>query len=665
MNKSFIVKGIYGDGMVLQRNTTNCIFGTGEVYEDVTLTFRGATTLNKVDENGNWKITFDPGEAGGPFELALTCGDQTITYKDIYVGEVWLNSGQSNAQLPMDRMKFTYPEEYELPENPNLRMITVPIRWALDGEKDSVENPQWHAFAPDTIGPMAGTSYFFAKKLQAELGVPVGIINAAQGGSPISAWMDKKSLAELEHTEMFINQLEKYELPVNIEIDKKKEAQAAAEWNQKLNSSDLGQKEGWEKLSFDAAGKDWDDAVIPGYVDNGETAGYFWFRKEIELNAKQVQHFNERKTWLWFGTIIDSDVIWVNGVKVGETGYCYPPRRYVVPAGTLVEGKNTITVRVQKNNHFGKVTFYTEKPYYLFTDDVKIAPTAVRNVEQIQELTPADGVKIDLSGNWKMKAGCAVSDAPGQIFLEWIPTALYNGMLAPCFNYAIAGALWYQGESDSWHPDEYRGMLQKMIMLWREKFKYGKKDFPFVIMQLPNWSDGKGENYFANDIGWAQMRQEQLLVSEIMENTGIAITIDAGEWNDLHPEKKRTGGTRAAMEALRIGYGKPINVAPKAVFTSRKGENFVVQFDTGTAKLKTRVGLEVPGFYFLYENDGGMKMVEAKGTIISANEVQIPVPQVDGKFAEIRYLWADSPNPVNLYSTEGLPAQAFRAVIPE
>lgn len=665
MEKSFIVKGIYGNGMVLQRNTTNCIFGTGEVYEDITMTFRGMTTVNKVGENGNWKITFNPGEAGGPFELALTCGENSVVYKDVYVGEVWLNSGQSNAQLPMERMKFSYPEEFELPENPNLRMITIPIRWSLNEEKDSVENPQWLPANPQNLGGMSGTSYFFAKKLQEELGIPVGIINSAQGGSPIASWLDKKSLTELEHTQMFITQLEKYENPANIESDKKKEAENAAAWQEELNSSDLGQIEGWEKLPFEKAGKDWIDCVIPGYIDNGETAGYFWFKKEIELTAKQVKHFNEKKTWLWFGTIIDADTIWVNGVKVGETAYCYPPRRYVVPAGVLVEGKNTITVRVQKNNHFGKVTFYTEKPYYLFTEDVKICPTAIRNQEGFKDVVPADGEKIDLSGTWKMTTGCTVDDAPGQIFLEWIPTALYNGMLAPCFNYAIAGALWYQGESDAWHPDEYRGMLQKLIMLWREKFTYAKRDFPFVIMQLPNWSDGKGESYFSNDIGWAQMRQEQLLVTEIMENTGIAITIDAGEWNDLHPEKKRTGGTRAALEALRIGYGKSVNVAPKAIFTQRKGDNFIVQFETGSATLKTLSGNEISGFYFLYENENHMKMIEAKGVIISANEVQIPVPEVDGKFCEIRYLWADSPNPINLYSSEGLPAQAFRAVIPE
>lgn len=665
MKKPFVVKGIYGNGMVLQRNTTNCIFGTGEVYEDVILTFRGMTTLKKVDENGNWKITFEPGEAGGPFELELKCGEETVTFKDVYVGEVWLSSGQSNAQLPMDRMKFTYPEEYELPENPNIRIITVPIRWAFDGEKDSVENAQWKAASPDTIGTMAGTSYFFAKKLQQELGVPVGIINPAQGGSPITAWMDKKSLKDLANTEKFITQLETFENPVNIETQKKNEALAAAEWQKKLNSTDKGQSEGWEKLSFEAAGKNWNDCIIPGYIDNGETAGFFWFKKEIELNSNQVQHFNQKKTWLWFGTIVDADTIWVNGVKVGETGYCYPPRRYVVPAGTLVEGKNTITVRVQKNSHFGQINFYKEKPYFLFTDDVKICPTAIRNQEAFNEITPADGEKIDLSGNWKMKAGCTLEDAPGQLFLEWVPTALYNGMLSPCFNYAIAGALWYQGESDAWHPEDYKMMLKKMIMLWREKFKYGQKNFPFVIIQLPNWSDGKGESYFAEEIGWAQMRQQQLLVSEAMENVGLAITIDGGEWNDLHPEKKKTAGTRAALEALRIGYGKKYNIAPKAVFTKRNGDKFVVQFETGSAKLKVLTGKTIPGFYFVCESNNQTKKIESEGIIISDNEVQISVPETSEKLTEIRYLWADSPNPINLYSTDGLPAQPFCAVIPE
>lgn len=665
MSHKLVVKGIYADGMVLQRNATNCIFGTCKPDSEISLIFKGENSVSKSDSNGEWKIEFNPGEAGGPYQMEIRNGSDVVSFKDIYVGEVWLLSGQSNAQLPMERMKFSYPDEFELPENNNIRMITIPISWSFDGEKDSVENPVWVHASKENLGGMSGTGYFFAKKLSQELKVPVGIVNASQGGSPIASWIDKRSLLQLQNTEMFISQLEKYENLENVKAKQKEESEVHALWDNLVETTDEGIKGNWEKLPYSQIAAKWSDCTIPGDIDIEGSAGTVWFKKQVMLTQEQVKKFDSIKTWLWMGTIVDADKIWVNGVKVGETGYCYPPRRYVVPAGTLHEGENTITVRVLKNSHFGNIRFYTEKPYFLFTENVKICPTAVRHVEKFSELTPATGEKIALSGIWKKMTGTKVEDNGPQTFFEWIPTALYNSMLAPCFNYAVAGALWYQGESDVWHPDEYRGMLLKLIMLWREKFRYAVNDMPFVIMQLPNWSDGNGENYMSNDIGWAQMRQEELLVSEIAEKTGVAITIDAGEWNDLHPEKKRTGGTRAAIEALKIAYEKDMPSAPKAIFTERKGDHVVVQFEVGKEKLKTVTGNEIPGFYFLYSKDNEMKMIEAKGTIISDSEVSVPVPQVQGIFNEIRYLWADSPAPVNLYSTADLPAQAFRAILPE
>ena len=135
MKGTFKIKGIVGSGMVLQRNKINCIYGTAEVYSDVIMEFRGTTSITQSDEDGNWKIEFSPGEAGGPFEMSIKCDEHRVEFNDIYVGEVWVSSGQSNAQLPMERMKFSYPEEFMQPRNERIRMLTVPINWSLDGEK--------------------------------------------------------------------------------------------------------------------------------------------------------------------------------------------------------------------------------------------------------------------------------------------------------------------------------------------------------------------------------------------------------------------------------------------------------------------------------------------------------------------------------------------------
>ena len=119
MGKDLSVKGIYGSGMVLQRDKINCIYGTGDVFSDVIMSFRGVTSITQVDENGNWKFEFSPGEAGGPFQMVIKSDAQKIEFDDIYVGEVWLNAGGGNAALTMEEMKFSYPEEFYLPGNIN------------------------------------------------------------------------------------------------------------------------------------------------------------------------------------------------------------------------------------------------------------------------------------------------------------------------------------------------------------------------------------------------------------------------------------------------------------------------------------------------------------------------------------------------------------------
>lgn len=671
----FRVKGIYGSGMVLQRETTNCIFGCAPAGSSVELEFRGKNYCVKADSGENWKIEFESLKAGGPFELCLKNQDEKIVYSDVFVGEVWVNSGQSNAQLPMERMKFSYPEEFAASKNDNVRMITIPISWSFDGEQDTVENPAWICACPENIGQMSGTGYFFAKKLSEELKVPVGIVNASQGGSPISAWMSKKSLQELGKNE-YLTRLAIYENPENVKKKQDDVALSQSKWDVLINSTDLGQKEKWDQAEYSSIEKEWEDCSIPGEIDNKGTAGFVWIKKEIELTSEQVKHFDEKKGWIWFGTIVDADKIWINGKEVGITYYCYPPRRYEIPSGTLKTGKNTITVRLQKNSSYGKIRLYDEKPYYLFTQDVKIHPVAVRNVEiPLNGVISKgeNGVCIELSGTWKMKAGNAVENAPEGMFFEWCPTALYNAMLAPCFNYAVAGALWYQGESDAGHYGEYAEMLNKMIDLWHEKFVYAKKDMPFVVMQLPNWSDGWDEKSEAVFSDWALQREAQFKAVKNTENTALSVTIDAGEWNDLHPEKKKTGGTRAAIQALRIAYGKNYLPAPEYESYEQKGNEVIVKIDCFGSKLKACVvmnkaadlkksGKEVFGFSVLYK-DGDEKVTSVCAQLISDSEVKLVLPELKGELKEIRYLWSQNPAPVNLYSNEDLPVTPFRIIL--
>ena len=681
------VKGLTGSGMVLQRNKINCVYGTAESGADLVLEFRGENHAACADGNGCWKVEFNPGEAGGPFVMTVRSGESRIEFSDIFVGEVWLSSGQSNAQLPMERMKFSYPEEMVLPRNDKIRVITVPINWSLDGEKDEIVDVGWQSNAdegtkaegispgvkwlcasPETVGSISGLSYFFAKRLSSELDVPVGIINASQGGSPIASWMSRKSLEEMGDKGEYLKRIDEFVDPANAAAKQKDLAEKQSAWNDELYAAstepDFDSDEGWE------------DVRIPGNFPV-KKAGFFWFKKTISLTAAQVGHFNAHKTWLWMGTIVDADTAFVNGVQVGSTPYCYPPRRYPVPAGTLREGKNLIALRVQKNSSSGPMRFFTEKPYFLFTENAFVDPCVSRNLEVWEDFPcPNDAERIDLSGDWKMKADSQIRDCPEGMFFEWLPTALYNSMLAPCFNQAVSGAVWYQGESDAGHPEEYRGMLLKMIELWRKKFVYAPKDMPFVIVQLPNWSDGWNEDCVSLDGGWANIRQVESDVADKAVNAGLAVTIDAGEWNDLHPEKKKSAGTRAANEALRLAYGKNISPAPKFKSYEFKEDKFLIRFDCGSSSLATfRVNgkctdlrtessdKRIFGFSLLCEKDGKKSVREAAAVLIDGNCVEVLASDVDGKILEVRYLWADSPAPVNLYSRELLPVVPFRITV--
>lgn len=670
----FYTKGLCANGMVLQRNTINCIFGCTKSNSEVTLYFKKNVYTVLSDDVGNWKVEFNPGAAGGPFELTLKSINQSLVFKNIFVGEVWLNSGQSNAQLYMERMRYSYPDEYESLENVNISVITMPISYSFEGPLDYVEKPVWIKVDKENLGEISGLSYFFAKKLWEDLKIPIGIINASQGGSPIASWMSYDSLVNLNKKPL-IDRVKMWRNSVNLEKKLTSSKDKIDSWTQEIYKKDLGLIEGWQNISYSELSSQWQKCEIPDDIYDLKKAGVVWFKKQIFLTKEQLFQFESKGANLWLGTILDADIAYVNGVQVGITYYTYPPRRYVVPKGVLKEGENTISIRVQKNGK-GPLRFYKEKPYYLFTMDEKIMPVVSRNVEfkladDYSEFEKtSSGVKIDLCGVWKKRVSLEMEPAPENFFIEWEPTALYNSMLAPTFNHSIAGALWYQGESDAMRYDEYQQMLMEMVLSWRNDFHYAPKEMPFIVVQLPNWADGyKGEG---QDVAfdWAELRNAQAKAVDELDNAALVVTIDAGEWNDLHPEKKRTVGSRAAKEALRLAYNMNYNPAPKTNYCEDKDSYIKIKFDCGNTELvayeiknqaidyskKTKT---VYGFSFLFEKDGESYIVPAVANLVSEREIEVEIPKNSGLLLELRYLWANNPELVNLYSKESIPAQPF------
>ena len=231
-------------------------------------------------------------------------------------------------------------------------------------------------------------------------------------------------------------------------------------------------------------------------------------------------------------------------------------------------------------------------------------------------------------------------------FAAWAPAALYNGMIAPLTPFAIRGVIWYQGEANA-SPDRaflYERLFQTMIRDWRNS--WGEGDFPFLFVQIANWNTEPGEL-------WPEVRNAQLQALAL-RNTGMAVTIDIGDPNDIHPKNKQDVGLRLSLAARAITYGEKIEWSGPIYRQVTQEEHALrVWFDHANglmAKGATVTGFELAGV------DGKYSAADAKieGTSVVASSAAVPAP------VSVRYGWAPNPN-CNLFNKEGLPASPFQA----
>ncbi len=615
---------LISNGMVIQRNAKVKIWGWAPAGETVKVRFGGKAYGAAANEDGEWQAVLDTGDAGGPFDMTVETGDgaESVTVKNMLLGDVWVCSGQSNMEMRMFSLRDDYPDEVAGAGNDAIRQFLVPIRYDFEKPQQDVEAGSWEAANPESILNFTAAGYFFAKKLFEKYQVPIGLINASQGGSPAEAWLSGDALVQF---------LEYYETAQKLK-DKKyldalnlKDQTDSEEWHRRINKADIGTAGGGKPFydsDFDAS--DWQRAKVPSYWDEeglGRIYGVVWFRKEIDIAFPPAG----KPAKILFGNVIDEDTLYINGKLVGAMPMQYIPRKYDIPEGLLKQGKNTIVVRVVNSSARGG--FYKGKPY---------------------ELHIGDRV-IDLSGEWQCKLGAQSEPMPEPAFAMWKPSGLYNGMLAPAVNYAIKGVVWYQGESNTKKPGEYENLFRALIYDWRRK--WGQGDFPFIYVQLPNFGERNGPS-----VGnWAALREAQRRVLDVPV-TGMAVTIDIGEWNDVHPRNKMDVGGRLALAAQKAAYRDETLVACGPLFKSaeRDGSRIVLSFNYTGGGLVTKDGKR-PGHF---EIAGGDKVflpaaagIEGDRVAVWADEVPEPV--------YVRYAWADNPEGANLYNREGLPASPF------
>lgn len=637
---------LLSDGMVLQQKKRVRIWGEDEPGRRVTVSFLGKDYSEKVNTDGTWEIFMEQADAGSDYQMLIAddAGEEHVI-RDVAVGDVFICSGQSNMELPISRVMDCYPEEIARCDNPLIRTFKIIENAEFHGPLKDHKSGQWIAVSKNSFPEFSATAYFFAKHMYRMTGVPVGLINASLGGSRIESWMSRDMLTGYED---FLALADRYSDDEFVRKRLDLNLRQAEKWHNRLDSVDRGLKEKWYRGEPDLS--EWKEIEIPFFFRDTQLKdfiGSVWFYREFTV-GKQLAG---KEAKLWFGTIVDSDTVYVNGIQVGHTEYQYPPRKYTVPEGLLKEGKNTIVIHVKVE--IGQGRFTDEKEYALFTNDDR----------------------IELSGKWQYRIGASCEMIEATDFVNWKPTGLYQGMMAPCHKYVSAGILWYQGESNTHESaGSYCDLMERLIKGYRAKWE---DELPFIYVQLPNF---RVERYGADrddDINdWPCVREEQRRALEI-PGTGMVTAIDLGEDNDLHPLNKEGIGFRLAMQAAKMLYGKESecegpqiedvrvegNTHPvKVILTFRYATGMYADSGNnleGVVPDKSNAIKAIRDFELV----DGNGMTHTAAAQIVGDKVLLTCGDEMTEIREVRYCYHNTNTGALLYNKEGFPMTPFRVEI--
>jgi sialate O-acetylesterase len=608
---------LFSDGMVLQRNKEIPVWGWAEANEKVEVRFNKQTKTIQADKDGKWMIKLSAEKAGGPFELIIT-GKNKIVIKDVLVGEVWICSGQSNMEFQMYKVMNA---EKEMADS-NYPMIRhFGVAQDLSGTpKEDLKQGNWLVANKENIRDFTAAGFFFAKKLYAELKIPIGIINTSWGGTNVETWTSREAFENSDQFKAMIFEVPQVDMDAVFEGYKK----SVLENLKKIQGFDVSMENEAQFKNPDFNDKSWPEIKAPSLWENqqpGNMDGIVWMRKTVVLTADQAK----KEAVLYLSKVDDEDQTYVNGVEVGTNNLWDKQRVYKIPANVLKEGANTIAIRITDYSGGGGI--------YGDPSDLKI---------QFKDSN------FPLDGLWKFN----VIQVKIAISPNSYPSLLYNAMVNPLVPYAFQGVLWYQGEANVWRAKQYKKAFPLMIQDWRTKWKQG--DFPFYFVQLSTFNEFNGNSKVGSR--WAELREAQ---SETLKvpNTGMAVTTDIGNAKDIHPTNKQDVGLRLAAIALNNVYGKKqIYSGPTFKSQQIKGNQIILTFDNIGSGLTTSDNSEnVKGF----EIAGADKVFHSAKAIIKGNTVIVSSDEVKNPVA-VHYGWADDDTEINLFNKEKFPASPFR-----
>ena len=647
----FALNSPFSSNMVLQRGMPVPVCGAADPGARVTVSFRGQTQRATADASGQWKATLDPMTASAePLELTATAeapggGTASLSCENVLTGEVWVCSGQSNMEWPV-HLSANPDEEVVAADHPGIRFLLVARATAMEPAAQLAAGEHWEICSPQTAGDrplpermgLSAVAYYFGRELHRRLGVPVGLISSSVGGSPAEAWLSGRAFLAEERFRPILEDFQK-RLP-GWEQD-------TAAWKKELAEIDArvedpgnrGFERGFAGRAEPADGG-WQDMELPAnWTKRGlDFNGALWFRRVVDIPAAWAG----RNIRLRLGAIDKDDTTYFNGIQVGsltmkDTPDAWKtPRVYDVPAELVRAGASVIAVRVFSGKHDAGM--------------MGPAPRMLADCPEAPE-TPA----VPLSGTWRyaVERNLGRTVFPPQPFGPGngnTPAALFNAMIHPLLPFAVRGVIWYQGESNEDRAADYGALFTALVRDWRAWWANEKLAFHFV--QLANFREPAKQP--DEPSRWALVREAQAQALEL-PNTGMAVAIDIGEAEDIHPRNKQDVGRRLALGALHSVYEKTDVVPCGPMFREarREGTGARVFFDFAKGGLSAR-GERPLGFAVAGE-DGVFHWAEAR---IDGETVVVSHPQ-GSPVRQLRYAWADNPA-CNLYNAAGLPASPFR-----
>lgn len=613
---------IFSSHMVLQQGRDIPVWGWADPGERVTVKLYDQKESAIADEDGAWRVTLDKMQAGGPYQMIVEDSSVTV-FDDVLIGEVWICSGQSNMEWPLSMVRNA-EAEMAAADHPNLRLFTVPNRIGARPEAD-LPSGSWAVCTPETAPGFSAVGYFFGREILDTQNPPVGLISTNWGGTDIETWISREAIQT--HPDFKTSAMTPDSLSVE-EMLVRAQAEYDA-WLDSLRIRDRGLRQGepvWADPAMEASGWPvmtlptlWEGAGLPG-LD-----GVVWFRTTFELTDPE----SESDLFLSLGPIDDSDETFINGRKVGEMWSQYNvPRKYTAPSDVLRPGENILTVRVEDYTGGGGLW---GKPEQLF----------IRTVSEERTLV----------GPWRYRVGVDGSRRPAQPGPNSHPSLLYNGMVHPLIPYAMRGVIWYQGENNAGWAYQYRELFPLMIRDWRDRWG---GEFPFLFVQLANYM---APREIPQGSDWAELREAQLMALDL-KKTGMAVIIDIGEADDIHPRNKQDVGHRLALAARHIAYGEDL-VWSGPIYDSMKKKKDAIQIAFAHAG-SGLVAKDRYGYLKGFTIAGPDSVFHwAKAEIVDEDKVKVWNPDIKKPIA-VRYGWAANPDDVNLYNKEGLPASPFR-----